>query len=360
MLRLFVIGLLCVGFALAETRDITAADKVQLQPVLLQMIRDTAVHEELDLSSDQIASVMEILPEVDGPWFRARNFQPAQQTEALDELTADLRNRLSDVLDSGQIKRLLQLERQALGTRMVLRQDVVDELKLSESQQKKFNEAAAETEKEAAAIQKKVFDGELDQATSGRQIAKLQKKERTHMVATLNEKQRAMLGPITGKAFNFDKVKRRYPLAPEFEDRGVTWIQGGPLKLSELRGKVVAIHFYAYQCINCQRNFPHYKAWHQDYEDDGLVVIGIQTPETSAERRLEKVTAAVKSDEFEFPVLQDSDSANWDAWHNTMWPTVYLVDKKGFLRRWWQGEMNWKGTPGEKQMRETVEMLLAE
>ena len=130
--------------------------------------------------------------------------------------------------------------------------------------------------------------------------------------------------------------------------------------LEQLRGKVVAVHFYAFQCINCQRNFPHYKAWHDDYGDKDLVIIGIQTPETSPERQIDRVTAAVKQDAMEYPVLMDAQSSNWAAWNNTMWPTVYLIDKQGFIRRWWQGEMNWQGTPGEQQMRETIEQLLAE
>ncbi|TWT48097.1 Thiol-disulfide oxidoreductase ResA [Rubripirellula amarantea] len=353
-------SLTCLLFSVVSCSDALAVDKVQLQPVLLQMIRDTAIHEELSLSSDQVGTVLGQLPEIDGPWFRARNLQPAEQTRVINELTDALRSRLADTLTPQQSNRLRQLERQALGTRMVLRQDVVDELDISDDQLSRFNEAAAKTETEAAAVQKEVFDGKIDNRAAGKRVEALQKEERTHMVATLNENQRAMLSKLTGKPFDFGKIKRMYPLAPELEDDGVTWIQGGPLTLSELRGKVVAVHFYAFQCINCQRNFPHYKAWHKDYEDDGLVVIGIQTPETPAERRLEKVSAAVKNDGFEFPTMLDAESSNWKAWHNTMWPTVYLIDKEGFLRRWWQGELNWNGTPGEQQMRDTIEILLAE
>ena len=90
------------------------------------------------------------------------------------------------------------------------------------------------------------------------------------------------------------------------------------------------------------------------------MIIGIQTPETSSERKLDRVTAAVKKDAMEYPVMHDAESSNWKTWSNTMWPTVYLIDKQGFIRRWWQGEMNWKGTPGEQQMRQTIEQLLAE
>jgi peroxiredoxin len=132
------------------------------------------------------------------------------------------------------------------------------------------------------------------------------------------------------------------------------------LQLADLKGKVVAVHFYAFQCINCRRNLPHYNTWFSDYEDQGLVVIGIQTPETAAERSAEKVAAAMEAEGIRYPVLMDGQSTNWQAWANTMWPTVYLIDKRGYLRRWWQGELNWKDTPGEQQMRQTIEQLLAE
>jgi thiol-disulfide isomerase/thioredoxin len=179
-------------------------------------------------------------------------------------------------------------------------------------------------------------------------------------VKLLSEEQKSKIGNLTGEPFDFSQVKRVYPLAPEFESSGVTWLQGGPLSLERLRGKVVAVHFYAFQCINCKRNLPHYSAWHDDYADKNLVIIGIQSPETSAEREVDRVAAAAKLEGMEYPIIMDAEMSNWSAWNNTMWPTVYLIDKQGFIRRWWQGEMNWQGTPGEQQMRETIEQLLAE
>ena len=98
----------------------------------------------------------------------------------------------------------------------------------------------------------------------------------------------------------------------------------------------------------------------KDYADRGLAVVGIQTPETAAERDAEKVAASAKRAGIEYPLLLDRKSSNWNKWSNTMWPTIYLVDRKGFLRRWWQGELNWNGGNGEQQMRATIEQLLAE
>jgi hypothetical protein len=90
------------------------------------------------------------------------------------------------------------------------------------------------------------------------------------------------------------------------------------------------------------------------------MIIGIQTPETSAERVPEKVRQAMEASNIEYPVLLDQQSKNWQRWGNTMWPTVYLIDKAGFIRTWWQGELNWQGADGEAQFRQTIERLLAE
>ncbi len=243
---------------------------------------------------------------------------------------------------------------------MVLRSDVAESLGLTASQAKLFRESFLDTDKQANEIQKRLQDGEIDAASANKEINRIKTKERQSLVARLTSEQKMKLGSLTGSPFDFGKVRRMYPLAPELTTAGVTWIQGGPLSMDDLRGKVVAVHFYAFQCINCQRNLPHYTAWHQDYADKDLVIIGIQTPETASERQLDRVATAAKNEGIEYPVMLDADSSNWKTWSNTMWPTVYLIDKQGFIRRWWQGEMNWKGTPGEQQMRQTIEQLLAE
>ena len=117
---------------------------------------------------------------------------------------------------------------------------------------------------------------------------------------------------------------------------------------------------YAFQCHNCHANFPIYQRWHERYQDRGVVVIGIQTPETAAEAEPERVRAAAEERGFQFPVLLDLDKRNWNAWSNTMWPTVYVVDQRGYLRHWWQGELNWRGATGDQAIEELVEQLLQE
>ena len=323
----------------------------QTQPVLLQMIRDDAVHRELDLSDAQRESIERTLREIDPPWFRSRNLNAEARSQVISEATQRLHKTLDAVLDANQRSRIEQLTRQAMGTRMFGQTDVVEALAITAPQSQALQTIYTETDKKAAAAAKDGQEMSMSEITA---------QERERVLKVLTDEQQQRIGSITGDPFNFALVKRTYPLAPPLQSEGAQWLQGSPVDLDSLKGKVVAVHFYAFQCINCQRNLPHYNGWHTDYADDGLVVIGIQTPETPSERDPDRVAAAAKSEAMQYPVMLDGDSKNWQAWSNTMWPTVYLIDKKGYLRRWWQGEMNWQGTPGEKQMRETIEQLLAE
>ncbi|QEF99978.1 Thiol-disulfide oxidoreductase YkuV [Stieleria maiorica] len=332
----------------------------ETQPVLLQMVRDDAVHQELDLSEDQIRQVFAALEPIDGPWFRARILPAQERIEAISQLTDQLNDALTRFLDSKQLERLDQLQNQALGTRMIVRDKTATALGLSQQERDALYRVFTETDEAVADVQKQLQSQQLTSAEAAKIINTAKADEKKAVVDALTNQQKRTLSALTGPSFDFSAVKRIYPSAPELTDDGATWLQGSPIQLGDLKGKVVAVHFYAFQCINCRRNLPHYNGWHTDYADDGLVVIGIQTPETPAERSSERVAAAIKTEQIEYPVLMDAASANWKQWSNTMWPTVYLIDKKGFLRRWWQGEMNWKGTPGEQQMRETIEELLAE
>ena len=353
-----------VAFLVAMTFDAPAspaqAPPPEIQPVLLQMIRDDAVHRELNLSRDQIRQVFAALDPIDGPWFRVR-IRPAQERiETIDRLTEQLTDALAEILEPNQVERLDQLQNQALGTRMIVRDKTSTALGLSPAIRESLYEVFAKTDQVVAGVQQQSQAQSLDAAAAAKQIEKAKAEEKKAVVDALTNQQKRTLSSLTGPSFNFAAVKRMYPAAPELTSEGASWLQGDPLTINDLKGKVVAVHFYAFQCINCRRNLPHYNRWHADYADDGLVVIGIQTPETAAERSAERVAAALQTEQIQYPVLMDAQSANWDLWSNTMWPTVYLIDKQGFLRRWWQGEMNWKGTPGEAQMRETIEQLLAE
>ena len=236
---------------------------------------------------------------------------------------------------------------------------MADALKLSRDVRQQIRDLALETDAEVAAAQKKLTSGG-DAKEINAELQKVRQREQKGIVALLSLKQQQLVGTMVGTPFDFSKVKRAHPRAPEFVGAPGQWLQGKPLKMSELRGKVVVVHFYAFQCINCRRNLPHYNGWFEDFSSDDVVVIGIQTPETSAERDPSKIASAIASEKISYPVLFDPESQNWKAWGNTMWPTVYLVDRDGFIRTWWQGELNWQGGTGEQQYREFIRQLVAE
>jgi thiol-disulfide isomerase/thioredoxin len=118
------------------------------------------------------------------------------------------------------------------------------------------------------------------------------------------------------------------PVAPEFKGIG-QWLNSSPLTLQQLRGKVVLVEFWTYSCINCIHVLPHTKAWHAKYRDQGLVVIGVHTPEYGYEKQLSNLQAAVKRFGITYPVAQDNDYRTWNAYGNRYWPALYLIDQDG-------------------------------
>jgi cytochrome c biogenesis protein CcdA/thiol-disulfide isomerase/thioredoxin len=144
-----------------------------------------------------------------------------------------------------------------------------------------------------------------------------------------------------------------FGVAPEFQ--GIEgWINSQPLTLEKLRGKVVLIDFWTYSCINCLRTLPHLRAWDQTYRDNGLVIVGVHTPEFAFEREPENVRRAVRDHGIEYPVALDPNYATWQAWLNRYWPAKYFIDRRGHLRYAHFGE-------GEYEASERViRQLLAE
>lgn len=116
--------------------------------------------------------------------------------------------------------------------------------------------------------------------------------------------------------------------APEFA--GISnWFNSAPLKLADLRGKVVLVDFWTYGCVNCVNTLPHVTALYAKYKDRRLVVVGVHTPEFPFERSAGNVQAALKRHGITYPVAQDNDSATWNAWRNQYWPAQYVVDQNG-------------------------------
>jgi thiol-disulfide isomerase/thioredoxin len=125
--------------------------------------------------------------------------------------------------------------------------------------------------------------------------------------------------------------------APEFPS-DVTWLQGGPLRMAELRGKPVLIDFWDYTCVNCLRTLPYVKEWYRRYSSLGLTVVGVHAPEFSFAREGGNVLRAVREQDIQYPVVLDNDYAIWQAYANRYWPAKYLIDGNGYLRYYHFGE----------------------
>lgn len=116
------------------------------------------------------------------------------------------------------------------------------------------------------------------------------------------------------------------------------WLNGEPLTIGGLRGRVVLVDFWTYSCINCIRTLPYLTAWHDKYADDGLVIIGVHSPEFAFERETVNVQDAIERFGIRYPVAQDNGFQTWRAFGNRYWPAKYLIDAEGYLRYVHYGE----------------------
>ncbi len=123
-------------------------------------------------------------------------------------------------------------------------------------------------------------------------------------------------------------------IAPAPELVGLNnWINSEPIaSMEELKGKVVLVDFWTYSCINCIRTLPHLQSWHEKYQDDGLVILGVHAPEFQFEKVLANVQEAVDDFGLTYPVVQDNDFELWRAYSNRYWPAKYLIDQEGVVR----------------------------
>ena len=138
-------------------------------------------------------------------------------------------------------------------------------------------------------------------------------------------------------------VSRDEPRAPELT--GITsWINSEPFTLESQRGKVVLVDFWTYTCINCIRTFPYLKEWHEKYGEQGLVIVGVHSPEFEFEKSRENVVVATIKHGLKYPVAQDNDFATWRAYKNRFWPAKYLIDKDGYIRYTHFGEGDYAET----------------
>jgi cytochrome c biogenesis protein CcdA/thiol-disulfide isomerase/thioredoxin len=134
----------------------------------------------------------------------------------------------------------------------------------------------------------------------------------------------------------------------------VAWLNSPPLSPADLRGKVVLVDFWTYSCINCLRTIPYIQAWADKYRSQGLVVIGVHSPEFAFEKNIGNVKQAVANLKISYPVAIDSDYAIWKAFNNEYWPADYFIDAQGRIRHHAFGE------GGYDEAERVIRQLLAE
>jgi thiol-disulfide isomerase/thioredoxin len=146
------------------------------------------------------------------------------------------------------------------------------------------------------------------------------------------------------------------PIEGEFPSLGgaTGWLNSPPLTAEGLRGKVVLVQVWTYTCINWLRTLPYVRAWAEKYKDQGLVVIGVHTPEFPFEKNLDNVRREAKDMGVDYPIAIDNDYAVWRALENQYWPALYFVDAKGNIRHHRFGEGDYE------QSERVIQQLLAE
>jgi thiol-disulfide isomerase/thioredoxin len=297
-----------------------------------------------------------ILSEIDLPLWRLRDMPPQKRNETAVTLINQLNSELDRILSNRQSKRLDQLVWQVRGIEIILEPQNAVKLSLSQEQDSRIRTLLNTLRSEIISLKNNTAISTESLRVS--YIQQLQAETQRNILTVLNSYQQNILTTLMGRPFDFSQVKVIACKAPEFELD--TWINSPPVSLSEQKGKVTVIHFYAFGCGNCIRSLPYYNDWHKHFPKSSLSIIGIHRPETKQERNIDKVKDKATEARMEYPVAVDNDSLAWDSWANNIWPSIYLIDKNGFVRYWWYGELNWQGAESEKLLAERIRELINE
>ena len=160
-------------------------------------------------------------------------------------------------------------------------------------------------------------------------------------------------------AFALVATAQAAPKAPEFTHSSqAEWLNSPPLRLSQLRGKVVLVEFWAFECVNCRRTQPWLHAIQQRYADQDFVIVSVHTPELPEERSIANVRAAIAGQQITNPVMIDGDYSYWNALDNQYWPAFCVIDKRGRIAARAIGEMH-VGQARAAELEQAIEKELA-
>lgn len=360
-MKRFVRAVVALGLACAATPGLgqNVSDYSSIPEPLLFLVREPAVHRDLALTHAQQARLVAINERYDGELLSSRNVPPEEAQPRIANVLSGTREALDGLLDNRQRTRLGQLRYRVRGISLVLVPDAAAELGLTAEQRQRIEEILRATAAQVESLQQDVQSGKTSSQEATQLANTARRDEQIRVLEQLSEAQRSKLLTLIGPSFDLTRLGQVRFKAPEFSQTG-QWINSEPQQLADLRGRVVVVHFWAFGCINCIRNYPWYRQWYDDFADRDVTIVGVHTPETEAERDIDRVRQKVEEESLRFPIVVDNDHAIWRAWGNSIWPTVYLIDRQGRLRYWWYGELNWQNAGGQRVMAQRIEELLAE
>ncbi|HOW69955.1 MAG TPA: redoxin domain-containing protein [Phycisphaerae bacterium] len=328
------------------------AEMEEAEPIdmTILFIRDPLVHKDLKLDADQETRIETLLDENDGPLFRARNLPPREFKAKADAILAGIEKELEQILQPQQRVRFDQIMLRTRGLSGFLQPAAAQALRLTTGQRRRIETIVLASQRGRESSGKWVVsNADGDERRPGL----------SEILAVLSDEQRLTWRGLLGPGFDVARLRPLAFKAPEFREVD-TWLNAKPTTLAALRGQVVLIHFWTSSDVNCTRNYPAYRSLQTAYAKKSVTFIGIHTPETEDESDAETVRRKAAENKFTFAIAVDNDKYNWDAWGNQVRPAVYLVDKRGFVRFWWYGELGGKKTNGEKILRARLDALLAE
>ena len=323
---------------------------------ITSLLRSPRVHRELRLSPETAERIESAVESVDLPLWRLRDLPPDKRNGRAVELIKELKRRLSEILSIRQMDRLNQIVWQARGVEAILDPEVAARLKLSAAQANRISSLLNAGYERIAQV--RMNTQVRPESVKHAQIRNIRVETQRKVAAVLSGAQRNDLALLLGRPIDLSQVRVVACKAPEIEAE--IWINSSEVRLSNLRGKVAVVHFYAFGCGNCVRSLPYYNDWVKRFDANSFAIVGIHRPETERERDVEKVREKAEKAGMKYPIAIDNDSLAWNAWANHTWPTTYLVDKNGYIRYWWYGELNWQGNDSERYLRERIRELIGE
>ncbi|MHC4168762.1 MAG: redoxin domain-containing protein, partial [Planctomycetota bacterium] len=306
---------------------------------ITSLLRSGRIHRELRLTPDIIRQVEQAADEVDRPLWRLRDLPPDKRNEQAGKLIDQLKMRLSESLTARQMDRLDQIVWQAQGIEAILEPEVATQLGLSAEQTASIFALLSGAYKRIAEV--RLNTQIRSEPVKTAYIRRIQAETQQNITAVLNSAQQSAFAALIGRPIDLSQVRSVACKAPEIAAE--TWINSSPVSLSDLKGKVTVVHFYAFGCGNCVRSLPYYNDWLRRFDADRFAIVAIHRPETERERDVEKVKEKAAQTGMQYPIAVDNDSLAWQAWANHTWPATYLIDKNGYVRYWWYGELNWQG-----------------